>query len=144
MKRLIAALITAAVLAPAAHAETYEIRMVSESADGRQNVFEPAYLEIKAGDTVRFIPANKGHNSQSMKGMVPEGGSAWKSRLSKEYDITFDVPGIYGYRCTPHYAAGMVGVIVVDGDVSNLDAIRMAKASKRARDRFDSLLASIQ
>ena len=34
---------------------------------------------------------------------------------------TFSVPGIYTYKCTPHVAAGMVGVVVVGNDLSNME-----------------------
>ena len=37
--------------------------------------------------------------------------------------MTFDVPGIYVYRCTPHVAMGMIAIVIVGGDVSNKEAI---------------------
>ena len=53
--------------------------------------------------------------------------------------MTFEVPGIYYYLCTPHKGMGMIGLVVVGGDVSNKDAIAKAKAlgkSKRNQKHF--------
>ena len=36
-----------------------------------------------------------------------------KSKNNKEVAITFDVPGVYVYQCTPHKAMGMIGLVVV-------------------------------
>ena len=39
-------------------------------------VFEPALVKIAPGDTVKFVATNKGHNAETIKGMLPEGADA--------------------------------------------------------------------
>ena len=36
-------------------------------------VFEPALIRVAAGDTVKFIPTDPGHNAETVRGMAPEG-----------------------------------------------------------------------
>ena len=48
--------------------------------------------------------------------------------MNKDVTITFDVPGIYYYACTPHTTQGMIGLVVVGGDVSNKESVAGAKA----------------
>ncbi|GIS46662.1 MAG: hypothetical protein Ct9H90mP18_09940 [Gammaproteobacteria bacterium] len=33
--------------------------------------------------------------------------------LNEELVVKFDKEGVYGYKCTPHYILGMVGLVVV-------------------------------
>ena len=37
---------------------------------------------LKKGDTVTFVPTDKGHNSESIDGMTPDGGAAFQSSRS--------------------------------------------------------------
>ncbi|MGD1869328.1 MAG: pseudoazurin [Neomegalonema sp.] len=99
-------------------AEVHEVQMLNKHPDDKKkrNVFSPALIRIQPGDTVKFISADKGHNTESMKGMIPEGASEWKSKVSKDFEITYEKPGVYGYRCTPHAALGMVGLVDVEGE----------------------------
>ena len=51
------------------------------------------------------------------------------------------MPGIYYYWCTPHKGMGMIGLIVVDGDVSNKDAIAkqmMGKSKKKLKNCWEN------
>ena len=107
---------------PASAAE-YEIEMLNKSEVGIM-VFEPAFLEVAPGDTVHFRAVDKGHNAASIDGMIPEGGATWKGGLSKDVDVTFDVEGVYGIRCVPHYAMGMVALVMVGDPSVNLEAAR--------------------
>lgn len=137
-----AVILAVATLAAApAFAETYEVQMLSKDPDNKKNknIFKPAFLKINPGDTVKFISVQKSHNTQSVKGMIPEGAKKWKSKISKDFEITFDVEGTYGYKCTPHFAMGMVGVIVVGDGSSNLEAAMGAKAPKKAAKAFKPL-----
>ena len=53
------------------------------------------------------------------------------------------MPGIYAYWCTPHKSMGMIGFVVVDGDKSNLEAIKalkfFGKSKKIAPDLINQL-----
>ena len=89
-------------------------------------VFEPAVLRINLGDTVTFKATDAAHNSASIPGMLPDGASSWNGDLSRDIAITFEVPGIYGYQCTPHSMMAMVGVIQVGDNQSNLNSVKSA------------------
>ena len=139
----------AVFLADAKHAsaETFEVQMYNKNPDDKKQrmVFVPKLLRIQPGDTVKFIPTNKGHNSQSIKGMLPDGVDAWKSKLNKEFEITLDTPGVYGYKCAPHLGLGMVGVIVVEGDGwdSNLAAAQEVKQRGKAKKAFEEIWSEL-
>jgi len=124
-------------------AAEFEVHMLNKGADGKTMVFEPAFLQIEVGDTVNFIPTDKGHNAEVIKDMFPEGGTEFKGKINEAISVTFDVAGAYGYKCAPHFAMGMVGLIVVGEDPANLDAITNAKGPKKAKDAFAELAAMI-
>ena len=98
--------------------------------------------EIDAGDTITWLPATKGHNVHFIAG--PDG---WdlpkKSKNNKEVAITFDTPGIYLYQCTPHASMGMIALVIVDGDTSNLDAIAKAKVRGKSKKKLKKLLGEL-
>jgi pseudoazurin len=76
-------------------------------------VFEPAFVEVEPGDTITFLPIDKGHNAETIKGMIPAGAEKFKSKIDEEYSVTLTEPGVYGIRCKPHFGLGMVALIVV-------------------------------
>ncbi len=105
--------------------ENYDVRMLNQGSTGVM-VFEPAVLRINLGDTVTFKATDAAHNSASIPGMLPDGASSWNGDLSRDIAITFEVPGIYGYQCTPHSMMAMVGVIRVGDNQSNLNSVKSA------------------
>jgi pseudoazurin len=134
---LIAAVWLAAT-GPASAAE-HEIKMHNRGEAGIM-VFEPAFLEVAPGDTVHFRAVDKGHNAASIDGMMPDGSAPWKGGLSKDVDVTFDIEGVYGVRCVPHYPMGMVALIVVGDPSGNLAAARQVKQPGKAKQRMAALL----
>lgn len=116
----------------ASHATVHEVLMLNKDPDDpkKKMLFSPHMLEVNAGDTVKFVPADKGHNSESIKGMLPKGVDKWKSKINKEIEVTFDTPGFYGYQCKPHANMGMIGLIVVNGE-GKLDNLEDAKGAKQ-------------
>ena len=80
---------------------------------------------------MKFVPTNKGHNSKSILEMIPEGAETWKGKISKEITVNFEVEGIYGYKCQPHFPLGMVGIIQVGDDIGNF--IPLKRPSYQAR-----------
>ncbi len=125
---LILALLAAAASANAAE---HEVKMLDIGSDKAPMVFEPAVLKIAPGDTVTFVPTNKGHNVESK--LVPDGAEAFKSELDEKYSVKLDKEGVYIYVCPPHSMMNMVGVIQV-GEATNMDAVnsRVPKLEKRA------------
>lgn len=126
-------------LSGAVAAETFEVKMLNKD-EGGTMIFEPASLRIAAGDTVKFIPADKGHNAESVNGMIPEGATAFAGKINEEIDVTLTEPGLYGVKCKPHWGMGMVMVIAV-GDVA-VDAERFlaGKMPKKAKTQFEKSL----
>ena len=66
-----------------------------------------------------------------------------KSKNNKEVAITFDVPGVYLYQCTPHKAMGMIGLVVVGGNTDNLDSIKKAKVLGKSKKKLKKILGDI-
>ena len=114
------------------------------SSPGGMMVFDPAFVKIQPGDTVRFIPADKGHNAESIKGMAPEGAAPFKTVVGKEETVTFDKPGLYGFKCGPHYIMGMVGLIQVGDKPDNVEAAKAIQHGKLAAKRFEPLFEKVQ
>jgi len=108
------------------------------------NVFDPAILHVAQGDSVTFLATDPSHNSASKRGMIPDRATPWNDGLDKELTVTLTVPGIYGYICLPHYDWGMVGLIVVGGDLSNLAQVKKLRHPGTARSRFRALLAKVE
>ncbi|SFH97005.1 pseudoazurin [Methylobacterium brachiatum] len=114
------------------------------SGPGGMMVFDPAFVKIQPGDTVRFVPADKGHNAELIKGMAPEGTPSFKTVVGKEETVTFDKPGLYGFKCSPHYIMGMVGLIEVGDKPDNLEAAKAVQHGKLAAKRFEPLFEKVQ
>lgn len=108
------------------------------------NVFEPAILHINPGDSVQFLATDPSHNTASKRGMIPDGAEPWNGAVDEELIITPTVPGIYGYICLPHYEWGMVGLIVVGNDVSNLAQVKKVRHPGDARKNFRALLKQLE
>ena len=102
--------------------KVHTVKMLNQGPTGVM-VFEPAVLKINIGDTVTFIATDAAHNSASIPGMLPPNANAWNGQLSRDISVTFDIPGIYGYQCTPHAMMAMVGIIQVGDDSSNLQSV---------------------
>jgi pseudoazurin len=123
----------------------HEVLMLNVGSDGSKMVFEPEIVYIKKGEAVKFIPKDKGHNVMLMteKGSSPEGTDAWEGKINKEYLQVFDKEGIYGVKCKPHYAMGMVGGVVV-GSPSNYNQFKSVKFKNKVQARMSKILGKIQ
>ena len=80
----------------AAMAANFEVLMLNKGTDGKTMGFSPSFLAVEPGDTVTFIPVDKGHNAESILDMIPEAASHWKGKVNEEFTVTLDVPGLYG------------------------------------------------
>ncbi|WVT08157.1 pseudoazurin (plasmid) [Sinorhizobium chiapasense] len=142
MKKGLGLAALAMLITTPALAADFEVHMLNKGEDGVM-VFEPASLRIAAGDTVTFIPTDKGHNVETIKGMLPDGAEALKSKVNENYKVTFTTPGVYGVKCTPHYGMGMVGVVQVGDGPANLDAAKGAKNPKKAQERLNAAFTAL-
>ena len=127
--------------------EAYTVKMLNQGATGVM-VFEPAFLKVNVGDTVTFESTDAAHNSASIPGMIPSGASPWNGQLSRDISVTFEIPGVYGYQCTPHAMMAMVGVIQVGDDNSNIEtaknvAVQFKSTFVMNQTRLDEYLAKI-
>ena len=140
-----AGVVMTAAIAPnfLAAGNTFEVLMLNKDPDNpkKKMVFSPSLLKVAVGDTVSFLPEDKGHNSEIIKGMLPDGAEKWKGKMNKQVDVTFSVPGFYGYHCKPHSNMGMIGLIVVEGDgmLDNLEAARGVKHRGKAKKAWKEL-----
>ncbi|MHA6688611.1 pseudoazurin [Mesorhizobium sp. A556] len=126
-----------------AWAADHEVRMLNKGPEGQPMQFDPAFLKVAPGDTVTFVATDKGHNSESILGMIPEGAEPWKGKMNEEIKLTFSVEGVYGVKCTPHFGMGMVGLIQVGESTVNLDAAQTAKLPGKAKSRMAELIAQV-
>jgi len=141
--RLGAAAAILAMLAAPAYAANFEVHMLNKGADGTGMVFEPALVEVAVGDTVTFLPTDKGHNAETIKDMLPEGAEVFKGAMGKEIAVTFTVPGAYGVKCAPHLGMGMVALVVVGEDPANLEAVKAIKVPGKAKERLEAIFAQL-
>ena len=106
-------------------------------------VYSQKIVKVNSGDTVFWKATTKGHNVEFIKGGFPAGVEKFKSKMNKDAEYKFTVPGIYAYWCTPHKSMGMIGFVVVGDNKSNLDDIKkiryVAKSKKIAPDLINSL-----
>ena len=140
--KLISALFAFILLTNVAYAKTVEVEMLNKDSAGRKMVYSQDVVTIDTGDTITWVPTDKGHNVEIVA--APEGFDIpKKSKNGKEVTIEFTVPGIYYYWCTPHKGMGMIGLVVVGGDTSNKDDIAKAKAMGKSKKKLKKLLGEL-
>jgi len=87
--------------------------------------FAPLVTFAEKGDAIRFLDM-AAHFVESIK--IPEGSEKMISEMGKDYSYTVNQPGVYFYKCPPHWGARMGGLIVVgeDGDdwIQTLEAYK--------------------
>jgi pseudoazurin len=125
-----------AIAAPA-FAEEFQVKMLNKGAEGMM-VFEPAFLKIAPGDSIHFMATDKGHDVLSVDGMAPEGAAPFEGKINEDLTVKFDKPGVYGFKCKPHYGMGMVGLIVV-GDPVNMAQAAAVPQKGKAKQVFEKL-----
>lgn len=113
----IAAVAAAMAVAGGATAAEVEVKMLNRGTEGVM-VFEPALVKVEPGDTVKFLATDKGHNAETIKGMLPEGAATFLGKNGEDIAVKFDQAGVYGVKCAPHYGMGMVAIIVVGAPVN--------------------------
>jgi pseudoazurin len=130
------------VLVPAAPAaaKQWEVKMLNKGAAGAM-VFEPAFIKIAPGDSVKFVASDKSHNAESIPGLIPAGAVPFKGKMNEDIVVPFSKPGLYAYKCLPHMGMGMVGLVEVKS-AGNKDAVAAgtAKLPALAKAKFDQLL----
>lgn len=85
--------------------------------------FSPAMVNIKVGETVRWVFTTAGHNVVSGTSCTADNtfcnpsdtscASAPTASAGTNYEHTFTTAGTFPYFCKPHCTGGMVGSVVV-------------------------------
>jgi pseudoazurin len=144
-KFLSVAVLLALMSAAPARAADHQVLMLNQGKDGAM-VFEPGYLKVAVGDTVKFIAKDKTHNAESIS--VPAGAAPFKGQIDEEIVVRIEQEGVYLYQCAPHAVMAMVGVIQA-GSAANLAETQQAVTALKARvlinkERVDQLLARVK
>jgi pseudoazurin len=126
-----------------AHAAEYEVQMRSKDSRNQMWQFEPAFLKIAPGDTVTFVPTDKGHNSEATDKTIPQGAVPWKGKINEPIRITYDQEGVYLYKCLPHATLGMVGIIQVGDSTANVDLVKSANIAGKGKARLAELIKQV-
>ena len=125
-------------------AEDTTVEMLNKI-EKRSMVFSQEIVRINSGDTVFWKSTDKGHNVEFIsKNGVPEGVEKFKSKIGKDTEYTFTIPGVYAYWCVPHKTMGMIGFVIVDDDLSNLDSIKKVKFLGKSKKIAAALIAEIE
>ncbi|MEL6643814.1 MAG: pseudoazurin [Pseudomonadota bacterium] len=126
-----------------AGAKTIEVQLLNAHPEdrGERMVFYPDIVRANPGDTIRFVPTERGHNVAADAEMIPDGVEPWRSGMNEEFEITLDVEGAYGVYCTPHKTAGMVGLIIVGDNPPNFEQARQVRQRGRAKNRYEDIFA---
>jgi pseudoazurin len=127
-------------ISTSASAADMTIEMLNKDADGNKMVFSEEIARVDIGDIITWIPTTKGHNVEMISS---PNDMKLKSKNGKEVKISFDKAGIYYYWCTPHKGMGMIGLVVVGNDTSNIDQIAKAKAVGKSKKKLKKLLAEL-
>lgn len=142
MKKLLMLGIALVVSAAPAMAKEHLVKMLNKGAGGTM-VFEPAFIRVAPGDSVKFQSTDKSHIAETLPGWLPAGAKPFKGKLNQDVTVKFDKPGVYGVKCLPHYAMGMVALVQVGAASPNLATARGAvgKLPPLARKRMQAALA---
>jgi pseudoazurin len=129
-----------ASVSPMATAAEIVVNLLNKGADGTVMVFEPGFVRAAVGDTIKFVPVDKGHFVQGLPAMWPEGVADVKGKVNEELDVKVEKEGFYAFKCAPHYAMGMVALVQV-GKAPVTDAIKAIKVPGPAGKRIEADLA---
>ena len=123
-------------------ANTFSIDMLNVRSDGQSMVDSEDVLKVEVGDTVVWKPKDKGHNVEFIIGPdaveLPK-----KSRINQEFTYTFEKSGVYFYQCTPHKSMGMIAVIIVGEDLTNIDQVKSVRVFGKSKRKLEEILSLI-
>ena len=121
-------------------AANHELEMLNKLGKERM-VFSKKIISIDLNDDVLWKSVDKGHNVQFIG--MPDGAKKYKSKISKDASYKFEKPGVYLYQCTPHKAMGMIGIVVVGNDKSNLEKIKKVKVYGKSKKILKNLFEKL-
>ena len=120
--------------------ETLEIDMLNKLGKEKM-VYSIKVAKVNLNDKIIWKSKTKGHNVEFIG--MPRGVKKLKSKINKDVEYDFKVPGIYLYQCTPHKAMGMIGLVIVGNDKNNLEQIKKVKLRGKSKKVFKELLKEL-
>tara|TARA_B100000929_G_C15211324_1_gene319306 strand:- start:2 stop:421 length:420 start_codon:yes stop_codon:yes gene_type:complete len=123
-------------------AEDITVEMLNKF-QGESMVFSKKIVKVNIGDTVFWKATDPTHNVEFIKKAIPEGVEKFKSKINKDTQYTFTIPGIYAYWCTPHKSLGMIGFVIVGDDKHNLEQIKKIKFFGKSKKIASSLIKQL-
>jgi pseudoazurin len=135
LKSTIAAAALLGAFAMPAFAAEHVINMLNKGADGTAMAFEPGFVRAAVGDTLKFVPVDKGHFAAPLPGFWPKDVPEAKGKVNQELIVLLTAEGIYGFKCNPHFAMGMVALVQV-GAAQVTDAQKAIKLGPLAGKRM--------
>jgi len=124
------------------YAEDIEVEMLNKF-NNEYMVYSKKIVKIDIGDSVFWKATDSSHNVEFIKGAVPEGVETFKSKLNKDVQYKFKIPGIYAYWCTPHKSLGMIGFVIVGNDLSNKEDISNVKYFGKSKKIAEQLIEKL-
>jgi len=147
LRSLLAAAAAFALAGPfalSASADEIVVEMLNTDGEGKKMLFKPDFIKAKVGDTIKFVPTQMPHNAQSIPEIWPEGAAPFVGEVNKEVVFKAEKPGIYGVKCLPHYAMGMIALIQVGDEIPNKAQLDSYKPrGKESTKRFGELKAQV-
>ncbi len=122
-------------------AEVYQIDMLNKL-DKEKMVYSKKIISVNIDDTIIWKSISKGHNVEFIS--MPKGVKKFKSKINKDAEYNFKIPGIYFYQCTPHKAMGMIGLVIVGNDKHNIENVKKTKIYGKSKKIFKKLLKEIE
>ena len=119
------------------YGKTIEIDMLNKLGKEKM-VYSIKVANVDLNDKIIWKHISKGHNVEFIG--KPKGVKKFKTKINKKAEYVFNKPGIYLYQCTPHKAMGMIGIVVVGGDKSNLEKIKKVKVYGKSKKILKKLL----
>lgn len=128
-------------------AETFDInQLIDLSALTPEEVyrFEPDYLWVEPGDSIRFLNSTGNHTVTAIEGMWPDGAEFVNIEHQPLAEVVFGKPGIYGFKCKVHGRHGMYALIVVGSPEPNMDTLEYTNMGALGQRIFDGLLEQMK
>lgn len=135
MKKINLSIIILILISSISFAKTYTVLTYNKDPNGNKMAYYPPVLKINKGDTVIFVPTDKGHNAEAIRGATPN-KIKFKSKVSKVFQFTFNEDGTYLFKCTPHYTMGMIGTILVGNYKVNMKDVLNTKLKPKSKQRL--------
>jgi len=120
--------------------KTLEIDMLNKLGKEKM-VYSIKVAKIDINDKIIWKHVSKGHNVEFIG--MPKGVKKYKSKINKKAEYEFKIPGVYLYQCTPHKAMGMIGIVIVGGDKSNLEKIKKVKVYGKSKKILKNLIKDL-